>query len=93
MARRRRGTRRNRTRRGHVSAAARRRYGSGRGGRSFPVFDSRSARSALRLRGHSKKLSRGAVISKVSRYANRTHNASLKAAVRRARAADRRRRR
>lgn len=92
---RRRGSRGNRTRRGTVTAKARRRY-AGRKAKgirkgSFPVFDARSARAALRLRGHAK--SKAAVISRVSRFASRTNNASLKAAVKRARAADRRRKR
>lgn len=81
-----------RTRKGTVTAAARRKHGmKGKGskGKKFPVFDARSARSALKLRGRGKGVSRSAVIAKVSRFASKTKNKSLKAAVKRARAADR----
>lgn len=85
-----RGTKANRTKSGGVSAAARRRHGSSKSSPnrtgSFPVFDAKSARSALKLRGHAR--SRSAVITKVSRFASKTHNASLKAAVSRARKVD-----
>lgn len=80
-------SRRLRTRKGNVTATARKRYGNRRG--KFPVFDARSARSALKLRGRGKGVSKRSVVNKVSRFANRTHNASLKAAVRRARKVDR----
>lgn len=80
-----------RTKRGNVTATARKRYGGGAGLKkgSFPVFDARSARAALRLRGHAP--SKKTVLNKVARFAARTGNASLKAAVKRARAVDRRR--
>lgn len=78
----------NRTRKGGVSAKSRRRYGGGKGMKkgSFPVFDKKSARSALRLRGHAK--SKRAVINKVSRYASKTGDKALKASVKKARKAD-----
>lgn len=80
-----------RTKKGGVSAAARKKYGTtsrakGRTG-SFPVFDKKSARSALKLRGHG-STPRSAVISKVSRFASKTNDAGLKAAVKKARKAD-----
>ena len=82
-----------RTKGGGVSAAARKRYGASKSSKlktgSFPVFDQKSARSALKLRGHAP--SRKAVIAKVSAYANKTKNQSLKNAVKRARAADKKR--
>jgi hypothetical protein len=81
----------NRTKKGNVTARARKRHGGGRGikkGR-FPVFDQKSALSALRLRGHAS--SRSAVIAKVSRWASSHNNAKVKAAVKRARAADKKR--
>lgn len=84
MATRRRGTKANRTRKGGVSATARKKYGNKKG--KFPVFDAKSANSALRLRGHGNKK---AVLDKVSRYASKTGNKALKAKVKRARAADR----
>jgi hypothetical protein len=81
----------NRTRKGNVTAAARKRSGGGKGLKkgSFPVFDKKSARSALRLRGHAKN--RSAVLRKVSRYASKTGDTGLKSAVKKARKADKRR--
>ncbi len=86
MARKRKARKGNRTRKGYVSAAARRKHGTRKG--RFPVFDAKSANSALRLRGHGNKK---AVLSKVSRYANKTGNKALKAKVARARKVDRKR--
>jgi hypothetical protein len=82
-----------RTKGGGVSAAARRKYGASKSSPnktgSFPIFDARSAMSALKLRGHAR--SRSAVISKVAGFASRSGNATVKAAVKRARAADKKR--
>lgn len=80
-----------RTKKGTVIAKGRKKYGMKGKGRSgkFPVKDAKSARSALKLRGHGKGVSRSAVIAKVSRWANAHNNASIKAAVKKARAADR----
>jgi len=69
-----------RTAAGNVTAYARRRHG-GTAGR-FPIFDTRSARSALRLRGHARTpAERRSVINRAARFAP--------AAAKRARAADR----
>lgn len=58
---------RKRTGKGNVTAAARKRYGNKRG--AFPIFDTKSARSALRLRGHAKtKAERDSIIRRASRY-------------------------
>jgi hypothetical protein len=71
-----------RTRAGTVTAYARKRHG-GTAGR-FPIFDARSARSALRLRGHARTpAERRSVINRAARYAP--------AAAKRARQADRKR--
>jgi len=82
-----------RTKSGGVSAKARASHGGGKGLKkgAFPVFDARSASSALKLRGHAKGSGRKTVLAKVSRFANKTNNASLKASVKRARAADKKR--
>jgi hypothetical protein len=82
-----------RTKSGGVSAKARTAHGGGKGLKrgSFPVFDAKSARSALRLRGHAKGSGRATVLNKVSRFASKTNNAALKASVKRARAADKKR--
>jgi hypothetical protein len=78
----------NRTKRGNVTAAARRRHGFGKRSPnrtgSFPVFDQKSALSALRLRGHAN--SPRAVINKVAAWASAHGNAVVRAAVKRARA-------
>lgn len=76
-----RGTKAMRTKSGGVSAAARRKHGQ-----RFPVFDQKSALSALKLRGHA--ASKKAVVNKVSAYATKSGNATVKAAVKRARAVD-----
>lgn len=93
MARKSTGTAAKRTTSGGVSAKARATHGGGKGLKSgsFPVFDARSARSALRLRGHAKGAGRRTVLNKVSRFASKTNNATLKAQVKRARAADKKR--
>jgi hypothetical protein len=77
-----------RTKKGNVTAKARKKHGGGKGLKkgSFPVFDRKSAKSALRLRGHAK--SKKAVVNKVSRWASSHGDASVKAAVKRAKAAD-----
>lgn len=68
MARGRRRSSGNRTRKGTVTARARRRYGNKRG--RFPIFDGRSARSAIRLRGHAKTAGeRRSIISRAAKYA------------------------
>jgi hypothetical protein len=72
-----------RTRSGGVSAAARRKHGVGPK-KSFPVFDRRSAASAIKLRGHAKtKAQRRAIINRAAKY--------QPAMAKRARAADRKR--
>jgi hypothetical protein len=72
----------NRTRKGNVTAEARRRYGDDEG--RFPIFDRRSAESALRLRGHARsEAERQSIIRRAARYAPE--------AARRAREADRER--
>jgi hypothetical protein len=82
-----------RTHKGNVTARARTKSGmKGKGKKGkYPVFDQRSALSALKLRHHGKGVSASSVIAKVSRWANAHNNASVKAAVERARKADRKR--
>lgn len=82
-----------RTKKGNVTAEARRRYGMRGRGKSgkFPVFDERSAMSALKLRHHGKGVSASAVIAKVARWARAHGNKRVLAAVKRAREADRKR--
>lgn len=58
----------NRTRKGTVTARARRRHGTL--GKRFPIFDARSARSALKLRGHGTSAAgRRKIVAKAARYA------------------------
>ena len=69
MAKKRKGTKSMRTKSGGVSAAARRKHGVGKG-KKFPVFDRKSAMSAIKLRGHAKsKKARSNIISRAARYA------------------------
>lgn len=78
-----------RTRSGGVSAQARKKYGSKAAGRkgSFPVFDRKSANSAIKLRGHG---NRKAVLDKVARWARKHNEKGILEKVRKARAADKR---
>lgn len=58
----------NRTRKGTVTAKARKRFGNKRG--RFPIFDGRSARSAIRLRGHAKSAGeRRSIVRRAAKYA------------------------
>lgn len=58
----------NRTKKGNVTATARKQYGM-KGGR-FPIFDKRSAMSALKLRGHAKSAAeRASIIRRAAQYA------------------------
>jgi hypothetical protein len=65
-----------RTKKGTVTKKARKKAGM-RGGAQkkgkYPVFDVKSAMSAIRLRHHGKGVSAGAVLAKVARWA-RAHN-------------------
>jgi hypothetical protein len=78
-----------RTKKGNVKASTRKRYGS-KGGAlkkgSFPVFDTKSAISAIRLRGHAK--SKKAVLDKVAK-SKAAKSPKVKAALKKARKADR----
>jgi hypothetical protein len=68
MARKRKGTKAKRTKSGAPSAAARKKYGM-KGGR-FPIMDKKSARSAIKLRGHAKsKKERSNIIRRAAKYA------------------------
>ena len=66
----------NRTASGAPSATARAKYG-GKGGK-FPVFDHKSAMSALKLRGHSPDPA--SIIAKVRRWANSAGDKAVLAA-------------
>ncbi len=85
-------TKKNRTKSG-PSATARKKFGFGKGSKnrtgSFPVFDKKSALSAIRLRRHAK--SRAAVLTKVARWASSHHDATVKNKVATARKADKKR--
>lgn len=62
---------RKRTKKGNVTASARRKSATLSGGR-FPIFDAKSAKSALRLRGHAGKpgsAARKKVVARAARFA------------------------
>ena len=71
-----------RTKRGNVTSTARKRYGAKGGSKkgSFPIFDKKSATSAIKLRGRRSGKARASIISRAAKYAP--------AAAKRARAAD-----
>lgn len=70
-----------RTDSGNVTSEAREKYGDSQG--KFPIFDQRSAMSAIKLRGHSDNPN--GVLERASRWANANDNSAVKAMVERAR--------
>ena len=70
-----------RTDAGNVTSEARERYGDSQG--KFPIFDQKSAMSAIKLRGHSDNPN--GVIERASRWANANNNSVVRAMVERAR--------
>jgi hypothetical protein len=84
-----------RTRKGTVTAEARKKHGMRGGSKSgkFPVFDRRSALAAIKLRHHGHGVSAEAVLAKVARWASEHNDEVVMAAVRRAREVDRKRKR
>jgi hypothetical protein len=76
---------------GNVTQAARSKFGAKSGSKgmrpgSFPVFDRKSARSALKLRGHAPDP--GSVISKVLSWANKNNDTAVAMAAKLARKKD-----
>ena len=58
----------NRTKKGNVTAQARKKSAALSGGR-FPIFDEQSANAAIKLRGHAKPGEQAAIINKAASYA------------------------
>lgn len=71
----------NRTRKGNVTQAARKK--SGIKGK-FPVFDQKSAEAAIKLRNHGKGVSADAVLRKVADWARAHGNKNILAKVQKA---------
>lgn len=79
-----------RTKKGNVTAKQRKKAtGSSKG--KFPVFDVKSAMSAIKLRHHGKGVSPAAVLSKVARWASANNKQNVLNAVKKARLQDRNR--
>jgi hypothetical protein len=82
--------RKGRTKGGSVKATTRKKYGARKGSKlkkgSFPVFDTKSALSAIKLRGHAK--SKKAVLNKVA-HSKAAKSPTVKTALKRARKKDR----
>lgn len=76
----------NRTKKGNVTAKARDKHGDENG--KYPVFDQKSAMSAIKLRHHGKGVSPSSVLAKVSRWANANNNDTVKNALKKAREVD-----
>lgn len=70
-----------RTDSGNVTASAREKYGDSQG--KFPIFDQKSAMSAIKLRGHSDDPS--GVLARASRWASIHNNSAVKSMVEKAR--------
>lgn len=58
------------TKNGNVKAKARKKHKTykSEGEGKFPIFDKKSAKSALRLRGHAPKNKRSQIISRAAKY-------------------------
>ena len=80
-----------RTKRGTVTAKARKKAGTKSG--KFPIFDQKSCISAVKLRHHGKGVSASSVLARAAAWASSHNNGPCKAAVQRAREADRKRNR
>ncbi|MHA2201907.1 MAG: hypothetical protein ACXACG_15960 [Candidatus Thorarchaeota archaeon] len=78
-----------RTKKGNVTAKARKKSG-GKGGK-YPIFDQTSALNAIKLRHHSTTVSASSVLSRASRWASANNNTRVKTAVKNARERDRKR--
>jgi len=59
----------NRTKKGNVTASARKKSGDKKG--KFPIFDHKSCMSAVKLRGHGNK---SAILARASRWANKRND-------------------
>jgi hypothetical protein len=75
-----------RTSKGNVTASARKKHGDEQG--KFPVFDHKSAMSAIKLRHNGKGVSAASVLSKVARWASAHSDKAVLNAVAAARQAD-----
>jgi hypothetical protein len=82
-----------RTKKGTVTAKARKKVGMKDGEKKgkFPVFDEKSARSAIKLRHHGKGVSASTVLAKVARWARANNKPAILKAVEAARERDRKR--
>ena len=76
----------NRTKKGNVTAKAREQHGNDDG--KYPIFDQKSALSAIKLRHHSNTVSAPSVLSRASRWANKNDNETVKKAIKNAREVD-----
>lgn len=65
-----------RTKKGTVTAKARKKAGMKKKGGKFPVFDQKSCMSAVKLRHHGKGVAASAVLAKASRWAGAHNNAA-----------------
>jgi len=81
-----------RTKKGNVTSTARKKAGmKGKSKGKFPVFDVRSAMSAIKLRHNGKGVSAAAVLSKVARWASANNKQNVLNAVKKARLKDKNR--
>lgn len=78
-----------RTKKGNVTEEAREKHGDDEG--KFPVFDHKSAMSAIKLRHNGKGVSASSVLSKVARWASSHNDKAALNAVAAARQADKKR--
>lgn len=76
----------NRTKKGNVTSEAREKHGNDDG--KFPIFDQKSALSAIKLRHNGKGVTASSVLNRASRWANQNDNETVKNAVKKAREVD-----
>jgi hypothetical protein len=70
-----------------ITAEQRKKHGIGNTGK-YPVFSQATCISAVKLRHHGSGISAGRVLAHAARWASRNNNAACKAAIKKAREAD-----
>lgn len=76
----------NRTKKGNVTLEARDKHGNEDG--KYPIFDQKSALSAIKLRHHGKDVAASSVLNRALQWANKNENETVKNAVKKAREVD-----
>ena len=78
-----------RTKKGNPTAKARKKTGTKQG--KYPIFDQKSALSAIKLRHHGKGVTASSVLNRAASWGRRNKNQRVLSAVKRAQETDRKR--